>query len=109
MPFTPIKGTWADPDEVVCRDCIYRDHTTVKLPSGKIVDAGITRLSCAVYLGKPDKVISEYMPEDCKYYKKETYKPARPYIDDMNEDAKCFECLRPNLKFPLPCEAPAKE
>lgn len=111
MPFTPIKGTWADPDKVVCKDCIYRDHMTVKLPSGKVADAGTTRCMCAVYYEKPKGVLSTYKPTPCPFHKKETYALANPYIYDVNKhyETKSYGTLQPDLKFPLPCEMPAED
>lgn len=73
--FTPMKGTWADPEKVVCKDCVFRDRTVVEL-FGKKDACGITRDTCEIYKGPPT---TAYKPssillhnEPCQYYTKET-------------------------------------
>lgn len=59
--FDPIKLQTADPGEMVCRDCIYRDQTTMKIDGDKVY-IGIMRDTCLIYDGKkgnwkPTKVV----------------------------------------------------
>lgn len=72
--FTPIRGTWPDPEKVVCRDCAFRDRTVVEL-FGKTIACGITRDTCDIYKGPPS---TSYKPseilfynEPCRYYQKQ--------------------------------------
>lgn len=73
--YTPITGTWADPEKVVCKDCAFRDRTVVEL-FGKRDACGVTRDTCDIYAGPPE---ASYKPSEillhngpCQYYTKET-------------------------------------
>lgn len=69
----PMVGTWADPDNVKCRDCGLRDRTVVKSPDGKRdIPVGITRSFCEFYSsgkGKPTAIL--FHGADCDYYIKD--------------------------------------
>lgn len=70
--FTPMRGTWADPEKVVCKDCVFRDRTVVEL-FGKKDPCGITRGTCEIYKEpniKPMDILLHGAP--CQYYTKET-------------------------------------
>ena len=72
--FDPIIGTFPDGNEIKCKKCIHRDHTTIEL-DGKTIDVGTTKSFCAVYEkppktnGKPTAVL--FNGADCEYYIKE--------------------------------------
>lgn len=72
--FDPMFGSFPDGNEIKCKTCIHRDHTTVEL-DGKVIDVGTTKSFCAVYEkppktnGKPMDVL--FHNADCEYYIKE--------------------------------------
>lgn len=66
----PMRFQTADPNKMPCRDCIYRDQTTVEL-NGETLRVGITRDTCLIYDGnrghwKPSNVY--FMNEHCEFY-----------------------------------------
>lgn len=71
--FSPMKATHPDPNRIQCKDCVNRDRTMVKLPSGKVIPSGITKDFCVVYSiqdnGKPYEVL--FQNAECRYYVKE--------------------------------------
>ena len=70
--FTPMRGTFPDPKKIVCKDCVFRDHTVVEL-FGKKDACGITRANCEIYkypANKPHSILFDGGP--CQYYTKET-------------------------------------
>ena len=72
--FDPIKGTFPNKNEIMCKDCAFRDKTVVEL-SGKKVPVGVTKSFCKVYQappksnGKPSKVL--FQNGKCDYYMKD--------------------------------------
>ena len=70
----PMHGTWAKADEIVCKDCAFRDKTVVKL-DGVEIPVGVTKGFCKIYEkppktnGKPINVL--FQNADCKYYRKD--------------------------------------
>lgn len=41
----------ADPEKMICKDCLYRDRETMKI-GGKKVPVGVMRDTCLVFDGK---------------------------------------------------------
>ena len=72
--FDPIKGTFPNAKEIQCKDCAFRDKTTVEL-NGKTIPVGVTKAFCKVYEpppktnGKPTAVL--FYKGNCKYYMKD--------------------------------------
>ena len=70
-----IKPQTPEAGKIQCSTCIYRDKSTLRLTSGKIIAIGITRNACAAFpehtypYGKPYNVLFNNMP--CEYYKGE--------------------------------------
>lgn len=46
-----MKMQTADPEKMVCKDCLYRDRTEITL-DGKKVKVGVMRDTCLVFDGK---------------------------------------------------------
>lgn len=69
-----IKGQFPDRDKILCKDCIFRDHTHVKIGE-KEIPVGITKAYCDAYQpppasnGKPHDVL--FNNADCEFYAKE--------------------------------------
>ena len=70
--FTPIHGSFPDKNSVFCKDCKFRDRTTVKLGQ-KEYTVGTTRDTCQKYNGneayKPNDILFKNAP--CDYYEKD--------------------------------------
>ena len=71
---SPIKGQFPNRNEIICKDCIFRDKTIVNLGDKKI-NVGITKAFCEKYEAPP---ISNGKPHDvlfengiCEYYEQE--------------------------------------
>ena len=69
----PMRWQNADPNKMPCRDCIYRDQTTVTI-DGEKIRSGITRDTCLIYDGKrgnwkPSNVY--FMNESCPMYEQD--------------------------------------
>lgn len=69
-----IKGQFPDRDEIICKDCMFRDKTTLKLGK-KRIPVGVTKSFCKKYQGPPK---DNGKPHDilfengiCEYYEKE--------------------------------------
>lgn len=63
-----MKGQWPNPNTIVCKDCIYRDKTTIEL-NGKIIPVGVTKSFCEEYSdgkGKPLEIL--FRDGDCPYF-----------------------------------------
>lgn len=71
---SPIKGQFPNKDEIICKDCVFRDHTVINLGS-KEIPVGVTKAFCDKYEappksnGKPHEVLFEN--GICEYYQKE--------------------------------------
>lgn len=71
---SPIKGSFPNNDEILCKDCEFRDKTIVNIGNKKIV-VGTTKAFCKKYPappgsnGKPHNVLFEN--GICEFYKKE--------------------------------------
>ena len=63
-----ISFQTANIKEIVCKDCVYRDRTTITL-GGKVKPVGVTKCVCEQYTLKPSEVL--YMGLDCERYEKE--------------------------------------
>lgn len=69
-----IKGQFPKRDEIICKDCTFRDKTTVKIGEIKI-PVGVTKAFCQKYEappktnGKPHDVLFE--GGICEHYEKE--------------------------------------
>lgn len=72
--FSPMKMAHPNPKTIKCKNCKYRDKTTVEI-DGEIIDVGITKGRCEKYLdypydmGKPSAIL--FQNADCEYYEKE--------------------------------------
>lgn len=69
----PLIMQGADPNKVVCKDCVFRDRTTFKL-NGRIIETGMIKSWCKVYTkeisnGKPLKILLRNA--SCEFYMKE--------------------------------------
>lgn len=69
----PMKLQKADPNTIPCRDCIYRDKTTLRL-NGELLRPGITKDTCMIFDGKkgnwkPNNVY--FLNEDCIFYEQD--------------------------------------
>ena len=71
---SPIKGQFPKKDEILCKDCIFRDKTEITLGDKKI-PVGVTKAFCEKYQappksnGKPHEVLFE--SGICEHYEKE--------------------------------------
>ena len=71
---SPIKGQFPNKNEIICKDCTFRDHTTITL-GAKEIPVGVTKAFCEKYQsppksnGKPHDVLFEN--GICEYYQKE--------------------------------------
>lgn len=72
--FDPIRGTFPKAKDIMCKDCFYRDRTTVVL-DGEKKAVGVTKGFCAKFppppdsAGKPLGVL--FMGEKCPEYMKD--------------------------------------
>ena len=70
--FSPIKATSPNPKKIMCKDCVNRDRTTIKV-NDKELPVGITKDFCDAYKdGKPYEVL--FLNEECRYYIKDYFK-----------------------------------
>lgn len=71
---SPIKGQFPNKNEIICKDCAFRDRTTITLGANEI-PVGITKAFCDAYQappasnGKPHDVL--FNNGDCEFYAKE--------------------------------------
>lgn len=69
--FSPMKGQMADPNQIFCRDCAFRDKTTIAI--GKdIIPVGVTKDTCDVFIypnTKPHEILFDEAP--CNYWSKD--------------------------------------
>lgn len=71
---SPIKGQFPDINNIICKDCVFRDKTTINL-SDKKIPVGVTKAFCEKYQappksnGKPHEVL--FNNGDCVFYQKE--------------------------------------
>lgn len=69
-----IKGQFPNRNEIICKDCKFRDHAVITLNDKKI-PVGVTKAFCEKYQeppksnGKPHEVLFEN--GICEYYEKE--------------------------------------
>lgn len=69
--FSPMKGEMPNPNEIFCRDCIFRDKTIIDLDS-KIIPVGITKDFCDIFVSpnsKPSDILFQQAP--CDYWVKD--------------------------------------
>lgn len=70
--FDPIKATFPNYKKVICRNCLYRDHTTIKIDNA-VIPVGVTKSFCKIYReppetnGKPLNIL--FNGANCKYFK----------------------------------------
>ncbi len=71
---SPVKGQFPNQDEIVCKDCAFRDKTKVKIGNKEIV-VGVTKAFCEKYKappesnGKPHEIL--FGNGICEHYEKE--------------------------------------
>lgn len=58
----PIKAQTANVNTIRCRDCLYRDRTTITV-DGEVMPVGITRGTCLVF----DGIRGNLKPHDVYY------------------------------------------
>ena len=66
--FSPMKGQMADPEQIFCRNCAFRDKTEIKV-DGTILKVGITKGQCDIYVypnRKPSDILFQEAP--CDYW-----------------------------------------
>lgn len=66
-----MKGTFADPNNIFCRTCAFRDKTEIEL-NGKIIPVGITKGNCQIFVypnNKPSDVLFQNAP--CEFFESE--------------------------------------
>ena len=69
-----MKGQFPDRNKIMCKDCIFRDATVVKIGNEQI-PFGVTKAFCDIYPGppkdngKPHEVLFEN--GKCEFYAKE--------------------------------------
>lgn len=69
-----IKGQFPNKDKIICKDCMFRDKTTLKLGKNEI-PVGVIKAFCEKYEtppksnGKPHEILFEN--GICEYYEKE--------------------------------------
>lgn len=66
--FSPIKGQMADPEQIFCRNCAFRDKTVINI-DGDEIPIGITRDTCDIYVSpnlKPTEILLQDAP--CDYW-----------------------------------------
>ena len=71
MKDNTMKGQWANPDTIICKDCIYRDKCTIEL-NGRTIPVGVTKSFCEMYprgQGKPSEIL--FQNANCDYYVQE--------------------------------------
>ena len=66
--FTPMHGSFPDPEKIACKNCAFRDKTVVEL-LGKRIASGYTKGSCEMYSLKPHAVLFNNAP--CQNYRKD--------------------------------------
>jgi hypothetical protein len=69
--FSPMKGEMPNPNEIFCRDCTFRDKTTIDLGSGEI-PVGVTKAYCDIFVlpnCKPNDILFQQAP--CDYWVKD--------------------------------------
>ena len=69
----PLKAQTANVNTIPCRDCIYRDKTSITI-DGEKLRTGITRDTCMIFDGKrgnwkPNNVY--FMNESCQMYEQD--------------------------------------
>lgn len=69
--FGPMKCQVPDGTEIACKDCVYRDHTTVKV-GDKILPVGVTKAQCEMFV-YPDSKPSEVLFDNasCEFHEEE--------------------------------------
>lgn len=71
---SPLKGQFPNRKEIVCKDCTFRDKTTVTI-GNKEIPVGVTKSFCGKYEsppksnGKPHEVLFEN--GSCEHYQRE--------------------------------------
>ncbi len=69
-----FRGTWPDPEEMICRNCRKRDKTIFVL-NGVAKPVGVTKAFCEAYPpppesnGKPSGIL--FYGDMCEYYEEE--------------------------------------
>lgn len=69
--FSPMKCESPDANEIFCRDCTFRDKTTIEL-SGKNIPVGVTKAYCDIFVepnSKPMDILFQQAP--CDYWVKD--------------------------------------
>ena len=66
--FTPMHGSFPDPEKIACKNCAFRDKTVVEL-LGKRIASGYTKAACDMYSLKPHAVLFNNAP--CQNYRKD--------------------------------------
>ena len=84
--FTPMHGSFADPEKIACKDCAFRDKTVVEL-LGRRVASGYTKGACEMYSLKPHAVLFNNAP--CQYYQQDPSAP--PHVVYLDKEKKAAD------------------
>lgn len=66
--FSDMKGQMADPEQIFCRNCAFRDKTEIKIGE-KVIKVGVTKGQCDIYVypnKKPSEILFQEAP--CDYW-----------------------------------------
>jgi len=69
--FSPMHCESPNVNEIFCRDCSFRDKTTIDL-DGKEILVGVTKAYCDIYVkpnSKPTEILFQQAP--CDFYVKD--------------------------------------
>ena len=84
--FTPMHGSFPDPETIVCKDCAFRDKLVVEL-CGKRIAAGYGKGACEKYSLKPHAVL--FNNASCQYYQHDPSAP--PHVVYLDKEKKAAE------------------
>ena len=69
--FSPMHCESPDGNEIFCRDCAFRDKTTIEW-DGKNISVGVTKAYCDIFVepnSKPNEILFQQAP--CDFYVKD--------------------------------------
>lgn len=74
---SPIVMTKPDAGRIACKDCIFRDRTSIEV-ANKVIFPGVTKGTCEIYKGPPEGVLKPhnvlFNNARCEYYMKDEVK-----------------------------------
>jgi len=69
--FSPMNCQVPNADQIVCKDCVHRDRTEIKMGS-KVLPVGVTKGNCDMFVypdSKPSEVL--FNNADCEFHEEE--------------------------------------